>query len=178
MIEFTQFKSLVRTCGGELADETMTEHEEKFLQLPNIPKSSIVYPIEDEDVTKVSLKDLKIRAYTLYCKYIDTLGVFCLNISSSVRHELMRKMADPQSWLDDNNKVTNADLFHLFDRCLRELYSLQKNDSFARFQLTQVFLFIYLFFFLLSLFAVRFSFVFFVANAKCLIGVPERNFDK
>ncbi|ETO32323.1 hypothetical protein RFI_04794 [Reticulomyxa filosa] len=137
LIEWAQFKDLLqKTYPKELGQESI-RYGGNLLKLTNIPKSSIVYGKGDGTET-LEIKDFKQKAYLL----------------SDIRRELIAFMQDSKTFLSDDYPITVHRLFTMFDKCTKEVYHLQQDDSFSRFARSEVSLLTFFTLFLKSDFSV------------------------
>eukprot|EP01083_Nonionella_stella_P067686 179194_1 len=151
-IEITQFQCLVlqHMNSDEVPNGTIIQ-----LAYPRdvVPQSTIVYgdlPDECNSILlpykandqKAIVYELKLRAWLIYQKYIQTGSAFEVNISSAMRYQFIAKMNDVHRWLEhDMDKNVNQHCIYLlsvFRSIMNEQYKLL-GYSFSRYQKTAVY---------------------------------------
>eukprot|EP01083_Nonionella_stella_P074210 201191_1 len=138
LIEMIQFQTLCK----QNQTETCAPSTHYVLPLAHsniIPQSTIVYgslpSTYDSLITGDSnegIKQLKVRAYLLYQKYVERNSLFEVNISGPDRMDLIVKMDDIIHWMDDIECERN-DLCNLFAKVIEEQQTLLLS-SFGRYK--------------------------------------------
>ena len=104
----------------------------KGLKMKLKPNFNVFEP--SNDIEKMYL--CKIIAYNLFTKYCQHRSLYEINICWNDRQCLFDKMHDLSKWMNTRDRNINVEneidhLYHLFDSCIDEMYSLMTNSALA-----------------------------------------------
>ena len=137
LIEITQFQNYIKAqLGTDVKIKSKVSLDPLFPS--TIPTSEIMEVQEDVQNICTCGEDergyvAKIKAYKIYCKYIQVGSEFEINIASFQRHKLAVILQDFDGLIAYN--ITMEDLYTLFDGAKQEMISLL-NYSLGRLRVT------------------------------------------